>query len=191
MDNKNFNPQKLEKLNNPLRINEFPPELIVQRAKLENPKVIIDLGAGTAFYSVHFAQMFKNCTIYACDISDIMIRWMDSNIVPDYNNIVTMIMDENHVPLEDSIADFLFMVNLHHELDSPEKTLTECYRLLKPDGAIAVSDWKKEKTSHGPSINKRYEPETIKRQLLKAGFISVDIYRDFPQNNLLIAKKQN
>ena len=189
MEQKRFNSQKLKKLNNPIRLKALPPEFIAKKAKVENPKVIIDLGAGTGFYSTPFAEMYLQCKIYACDISDIMIDWMQENISPKYGNIIPLKMEDNSVPLSNNIADFLFMINLHHELDSPDKTLTECYRLLKPKGKIAISDWKKENTEHGPSIELRYEANEIKKQLINAGFDNICIHTELPSNYLIIAEK--
>ncbi len=186
-----FNPQKLELLNNPVRLKEFPPVFIVRQIALENPDVIIDLGAGTGFFSIPFSDIYKKCKIYACDISDVMIDWMNQNILPKYDNIIPMKMENNHISLDNGIADFLFMVNLHHELDNPEKTLKECHRLLKPKGKIAISDWKKKKTKHGPPIDLRYKPNEVKKQLLEAGFDNINIDTGFLNNFLIIAEKQN
>lgn len=189
MTDKKFNPQKLDKLNNPERLKEFPADFIIQQTSLNNPKVIMDIGAGTALFSKSFAQKYSDCSVYACDISDIMIDWMKENIVHQYQNIIPVKMDENKTPLEDGIADFLFMVNLHHELDSPEKMLNECYRLLKPEGKIAISDWRKEETGHGPSLDIRYEPSQIIDQLNNIGFQKIKIFKEFPNNFLVIAQK--
>ncbi len=191
MEEKRFNPQNLERLNNPERIKDFPPNELIKYAELNNPEVMIDLGAGTGFFSAQFAEKFPECKVYACDISEIMVDWMIDNILPDYDNIVPMKMEDNQVPIDDEMADFLFTVNLHHELDSPEKTLKECYRLLKPGGKIAVSDWKKEDTGKGPSLDIRYEPKEVKKQLEEAGFINIDEHISFPNNFLLLAEKED
>jgi SAM-dependent methyltransferase len=189
MSNKRFDPKKLNKLNNPERLIEIPPEKIFQLAQLENPQVIIDYGAGTAFFSKAISKLFKKCKIYACDISEIMVDWMNNNIVPDFNNIFPIKMEDNKVPLKNEIADFLIMINLHHELDEPEKTLRECSRLLKNNSKIAISDWKKEDTKKGPALEIRYEPETIKLQLKNSGFDNINIHTDFTNNFLIIAEK--
>lgn len=45
-------------------------------------------------------------------------------------------MEERAVPLEDGLADLVYMINLHHELEAPEEILNESYRLLKENGKI-------------------------------------------------------
>ncbi len=184
-----FNPKKLELLNNPDRYKKLPPEIIIQNAELKNPSTIIDLGAGTGFYSIPFAKKFTACKVYACDISDVMTNWVKLNVVTKYNNIVAMQIDDNKIPLADGIADFVFMINLHHELSNPIQTLQECYRLINKNGKIAICDWKKKKSKQGPPLEIRCKPDEIAVQLNKVGFIVESINNNLTNNFLIIAKK--
>jgi ubiquinone/menaquinone biosynthesis C-methylase UbiE len=79
MDEKRFNPQKLHKLNNPDRLSDQPPEYIWNKLNLKNPNVLVDIGAGTGFFSIPFVGYTKRGKVFACDISDIMIEWMKNN----------------------------------------------------------------------------------------------------------------
>ncbi|MDD3876798.1 MAG: class I SAM-dependent methyltransferase [Bacteroidales bacterium] len=189
MVERRFNPSKLEKLNNPKRLDDFPVDDIIQLMNIKNPEIIIDLGAGTAFFSIPFAKSFPQCKIFAYDVSDIMIEWMEKNIVPKFNNIFPLKMEENNVPNDDNAADVVFMVNVHHELETPEKTLNECYRLLKQGGIIAISDWRKEVSDLGPSFELRCEPDVVKSQLQKSKFQDIKYFVNFPNNFLFIARK--
>lgn len=182
-----FNPDNLEKLNNPEREKIFPVEAVADMADLKDPKIIIDIGAGTGFFSIGFSKLFPDSKIYACDTSDKMVDWMKNNISM-YPSIIPTKMDDSKVPLNGGIADFIFMVNLHHELDYPDKTLEECYRLLKPGGKIAISDWKKEESDHGPAIEFRKTPEEVTNQLQKAGFKQLSTKKTLPNNFLIIGE---
>ncbi|HLF35253.1 MAG TPA: methyltransferase domain-containing protein [Cyclobacteriaceae bacterium] len=189
MEGKRFDPAKLHKLNNPERLKELPVARILELAKVERPEVIIDLGAGTGLFSIELAKIYPGSKIYACDISNIMINWMNEHIMMKYENIIPLRMEEYQVPLKDGIADFLLMINLHHELDEPVKTLTECHRILKPNGRLAISDWKKDRTEHGPPAEIRCDPGEIKEQLLNAGFNQINIHMEFVNNFLIAAEK--
>jgi len=189
MAEKRFDVTKLNKLNDPERLKDFPAEIILSLVNLENPQIIIDLGAGTGFFSISFSKLLKNCKIYACDISDIMINWMNENVTNQFNNILPLKMKDSNIPLSNEIADLLFMVNLHHELSNPIETLKECFRLLKPTGKIVISDWKKEISNRGPSFNLRYEPENVEMQLKETGFQVQSVLNHFPNNFLIIGVK--
>jgi ubiquinone/menaquinone biosynthesis C-methylase UbiE len=189
MGSKIFNPKKLDKLNNPRRLEALPPKLIAEKIKISNPSVIIDFGAGTGMFSKAFSEIYSECKIYACDIAKEMIEWMTENVVSEYENIIPVEMNGEEVPLESEVADIVLMINLHHELDDHIKVLNECKRLLKKNGKIVVSDWKKVKTESGPSLDIRIEDKVVKDQLLAAGFQNVEIFNEFINNYLVIAEK--
>ena len=150
---------------------------------------MLDIGAGTGFFSIPFFDFFKKGEIYACDVSEIMINWMKENVCPKYSNIIPVKMEEYYVPLDNNIADLILMINLHHELKNPEKMLTECSRLLKTGGKIAIIDWKKENMPYGPSIDLRYTTEEVKKHLLDTNFNKIEIYNELSKNFLIIAEK--
>ena len=189
MEERRFDVKNLDRLQNPERLKDFPVDIVFNLAKLSNPHTIIDLGAGTGFFSIPFSTLIPECKIYACDISDVMIDWMKVHVSPIYNTIIPLKMEDSSVPLPDEIAEVLFMVNLHHELSNPDKTLKECYRLLKPKGKILISDWKKEHADRGPSYQQRYDTESVKKQVQENGFQYISVHTNFPNNFLIVGEK--
>ena len=190
MDEKKFDLKKLQKLNNPQRLIDIPPDYVWGKLNIEEPGVFVDIGNGTAFFSVAFLQKSKSSTIYACDSSEVMINWVKENIFPEYPNIIPVKTEEYSVPLDDGVADLVFMINLHHELDNPTLTLEECNRILKPDGKIFVVDWKKQDMPEGPPAKIRFLPEQVKEQLVNTGFKQVEIYNEL-QNHFLVVGANN
>jgi ubiquinone/menaquinone biosynthesis C-methylase UbiE len=170
---KRFDPRKLEKLNNPERLKEIPPQFIWEKLDLRECKTIVDFGAGTGFFSKSFLNMMKEGTVYAADISEIMVKWMNENISGTNRGIIPIVMKESSIPLEKSIADLVLMINLHHELDHPLNSLKEAGRLLKPGGRICIIDWKKEDMPFGPPLEIRCSIDEISQQLNLAGFTNI------------------
>lgn len=186
---KKFNPKKLEKLNNPARLEEIPPLFLWEKLNLDFCETIIDIGAGTGVFSRALGNFMNNGTVFAADISPVMIDWMKGNITDLSTNIKPILMDKSLVPLEDKIADLVLMVNLHHELDFPEDTLKEAFRLLKSNGKICIVDWKKEEMSSGPPFEIRCIVDDVKAQLEANNFRSVLIDNSLSKNFLIIAEK--
>ena len=184
-----FDPKKLQKLNNPQRLMDIPPDYVWGKLNIEKPGVFVDIGAGTAFFSVAFLQKSKLSTIYACDSSEVMINWVKENVSPKYPNIIPIKIKEQYVPLDDGIADLVFMINLHHELENPSLTVEESNRILKSDGKIFIVDWKRKDMPEGPPAKIRCWPEKVKKQLVNAGFKQVDIYNELQKHFLVVGKK--
>ena len=191
MNTKLFDPKKFEKLNDPIRLEHLPPVFIKEKLGINDARVILDIGAGTGFFSLHFANMFLDSKVYACDISEFMVSYMKDKVVPVNSRIHPMIMEHDTIPLGDGLADLIVMINLHHEIEDPQTILSECYRLLKPGGKIAISDWKKEYTGHGPALEIRFEIDEVEAQLEHAGFTGIKSFDELRYNFLVIAEKHN
>lgn len=189
MNDKKFDPKKLQKLNDPRRLTDIPPEYIRRRLTLKEPSVLVEIGAGTAFFSIAFLRQFTPSKIYACDISEAMIRWITENVSPEHPDIIPVKTEEHAVPLEDGVADLVFMINLHHELDDPMLTVKEACRLLKPGGEIFIVDWKKEEMPQGPPLAIRVSPDQVRAQLTASGFGHVAFFNEMPKHFLVTGKK--
>lgn len=189
MIEKKFDPAKLERLNNPERLLILPPAVLWESLGMANPEVLVDIGAGTAFFSVALLPYAEPSRIYACDLSQMMVDWVRDNIVPDYPQIIPVKSEEVGVPLDDTIADLVFMINLHHELDQPGQTLREAWRLLKPGGKVLIVDWRKQEMSEGPPVEIRCATDQVMAQLADAGFTNVTLSHGLAKHFLLTAEK--
>ena len=189
MHEKKFDPKKLQKLNNPKRLVDIPPAYICSKLGLESSEVVVEIGAGTAFFSIAFLEALNPSTLYASDLSDTMIHWVEENVSPTYPQIIPVKNEEHSVPLDDGIADLVFMIALHHELEDSSQMLLEAYRMLKSGGTIFIVDWKKEDMPEGPPAAIRCVPEDVRDQLTASGFGDVAIYDALPKHFLVTGKK--
>ncbi|MCB2217742.1 class I SAM-dependent methyltransferase [Desulfofustis glycolicus] len=187
MSEKRFNPKKLHKLNNPKRLHDLPPDYLWAKADLQATEVLVDIGAGTGFFSIPFVPLTKR--LYACDISEIMLDWLRENVCPHYPSIIPVKMEMQAVPLPDQLADLVYMINLHHELDDPAILLRECWRLLKDGGKLLIVDWKKQEMAEGPPAQIRCLPSKVKDDVVRAGFRNGVVDEALAKHFLLVAEK--
>jgi predicted O-methyltransferase YrrM len=94
MSDKKFDPKKLQKLNNPRRLVDIPPEFIAGKLHTGKPDVMIEIGAGAGFFCIPFLERLKPSTVYACEISDAMIDWMKENVSSKYPDIMVVKSEE-------------------------------------------------------------------------------------------------
>ncbi|MBS3806737.1 MAG: class I SAM-dependent methyltransferase [Bacteroidales bacterium] len=188
MEGFKFDPAKLEHLNDPQRLKDIPPGVIWKPLAVDRPETVIDLGAGTGFFSVRFAEMKGVKKVYALDISEAMIEYIHREVSPLHPRIEPVQMEESVIPLPDDIADVLVMINLHHEFHDPHALLKECARVLKPEGRLAVVDWKKKDTAHGPPVSKRYREDEVIKQLETVPFSSIRTHQELPNHFLIVAE---
>ena len=189
-ESKKFDPKKLAKLNDPKRLEYLNHDLIWEKAGLKDPSVAIDIGAGTGFFALLFSKKMKRGKLYACDISDEMLSWMKSNLpLESKGRVIPVKMEEGSVALPDDMADLVYMIDLHHELEEPLRVIRESRRLLKKGGKLLIIDWKKEQTPEGPPLEIRVTEETIESQMLKAGFRDIMKHTVLPYHYLLVGEK--
>lgn len=189
MSNKKFDPKKLKKLNNPQRLKDIPVDYILDQVGLQHNDVFVEIGAGTAFFSIAFMRHAQPEKLYACDISALMLEWIEENVVPDYPGIYPVQTKEVAIPLDDAIADLVFMIHLHHELESPQNTLDEAYRLLKTEGKVLIIDWKKEDMDEGPPTHIRCRVEDVKKQMERSHFKDIRFSSDLEKHFWVIGRK--
>ncbi len=189
MPGKKFDPKKLHRLNDPRRLLDIPPAFVCARLSGQRPDVLLEIGAGTGFFSVAFHRQCNAATTYACDLSPDMIKWMEENVSPQHPYIIPVKNQESAIPLAGGIADLVFMINLHHELEDQLLMLREAYRLLKTNGEIFIIDWKKRDMPQGPPVAIRWTPEAVAKQLRTAGFRNLRSCAELSKHFLVVGKK--
>lgn len=187
--NRVFDPKKLAKLNNPKRLELLPPKYLQEKINSNDLGVVVDVGAGTGYFTSALAEIYKRTAFYACDISHIMIDYMKQYVAHKYEGIIPLKMEDEHIDLSDSIADVVLSINLHHELDDPNVMLNESLRLLKSEGKIVIADFNKKDTGFGPPVEHRVSGETVQKQLIKSGFENVQLYDDLDVYYVVVGEK--
>ena len=168
MNNHKVDVKKLDALNNPERLSLMNLDEIFKALNMNEKSILVDLGAGTAFFSKVFLDRIKDSKCYALDISKYMINYITENIVLTLNDrLEAKLMEESIIPLKTELADLLFMILLFHELDTPLDTLKESYRVLKIGGKIFIADWKEGENPHAVS------KDFISNNLKATGFSNI------------------
>ena len=192
-----FDPSRLDRLNDPSRTRFMDIGLVWEGFAVERPHCVVDLGAGTGFFAVRFAPfMAPGGRIHACDSSQFMVDWMKANLTPpQLESVLPTLVGESAIDLPDKSVDLLYMINVHHELEDPGRTLREARRLLRPKAPVAIIDWKKEETvfegeSHGPPLARRVEPAEIRRSLDAGGLTDIRELDSLPLNSFIVARKR-
>ena len=185
-----FDGKNLDKLDSPERVERENMEVIWPLLAADEPQVLIDLGAGSGYFSRQFASKMPEGMIYACDSSPAMVQHMQQvlSAVPG-GTIRVVQVEEVRIPLDDGIADVVFMANLHHELADSSSSMREVFRLLRSGGTVCVEDWRDGVTANGPPPEVRVSEASIVANLLDAGFVGIVSHDVLPQHHLICGRK--
>src|SRR5215831_1740844 len=107
--------------------------------KLMPPMVIADLGAGEGTISQLMAQRAKK--VIAVDNSEKMVEF-GSELARTHGiaNLEYRLGDLEDVPIRTGTVDLAFFSQALHHAVHPEKAVSEAWRILKPNGRIAILD---------------------------------------------------
>ncbi|WP_462319090.1 class I SAM-dependent methyltransferase [Marinilabilia sp.] len=190
MEDKKFDPQLRDKLNNPERLVKLDPEKIWAFVDYKNPLQIFDIGAGTGYITQALSEKVPHARFEALDIEPIMVEEM-KKMFSGNSNIRPHLMERNQIEAPDDFADVVLMINLFHELNKPYKLLREIKRVLKPGGKLLIIDWAKkpEACESGPPLDHRIDEATITSLMIEADFSNILTTEDFTDHLGVIGTK--
>ena len=152
------------------------PVKIVAQLWLQHGQTVVDLGAGTGYYSFASSPFVASSGhIYAVDIQiDLLRRLKNEAINRKLNNVEIMIADLDSVhstKLRDGSADWVFLCNVLFMLKDKDIILKEASRILKPTGKLLIVDWKESFGGMGPQAQYVVNEEMAQKITLANGFV--------------------
>lgn len=146
-----FDPMHAPRLEDPSRLEALPPSSVIELMRLTGAETVVDYGAGTGIYTVHFAAAVPDGKVFAVEALPQLVELLRAKITPALEDRLCVCeTQDNVVPLDDGEADRVVMVDvLHHLHDQPE-ALEEVVRVLRPGGLFVVVDWGDTERPVGP-----------------------------------------
>ncbi len=171
-----FDPAKIERLLSPERRERMDPDRFLEALELRPGMVVADVGAGPGFFTLPVAsKVGPGGLVYALDVEPTMLeRLRERAAEAGIGNIGTLVAEEDRLPLPDQTVDIALMFLVLHECSDRRALLREVARILRPDGFVAVAEWRKDEESKGPPAAERLSAEEIAADLRAAGFRRIE-----------------
>ena len=175
-----FNIKSLDKLDNPKRRQQMPPEETLRKFHFDKSGTLLDIGCGIGYFSIPATNVLSQGNVIGLDIMPEMINIAKERAINIYN-IEFLKSEEYSFPIKDDSIDYIFISNVIHEIEDKHKYFNEIKRVLKTDGLLCIIDWEKKETKMGPSINERISKEDMIKICTSSNFThleDVDINMD-------------
>ena len=143
---------------------------------LEKEEVFLDLACGNGQYSLAVANYIGDAgRIYAVDLWEEGIASLQrESDLRSLGQIKPSVADiSQRIPLDDKSVDICLMATVLHDLiedGTDAGALAEVTRVLKPQGRLALIEFKKIDGPPGPPVTVRLSPEESQKHLQPYGF---------------------
>lgn len=174
-------------LNRPERLQEENPEEMLTQLGVKEGMTVCDMGCGDGYYTLELAKRVgPKGKVYAVDIQPEMLQELSRRCERFDLKNVDMVLGVPHDPkLPDGEVDLILMVDVYHEFSNPVEMLSAMRRSLKPDGRIALVEFRGE----DPQVPIKAEHKMTKKQILKEyqanRFRLVEQYDRLPWQHLM------
>lgn len=152
---------------------QHPAQVIALLGDIEGQS-IIDIGAGTGYFSFRLAE--KGAQVIAADVDERFLNYIKDKKSRSGDTLVTPTLVEYDDPLlGDSSIDHAIIVDTYHHIEDRVLYFNKVLKGLKESGTLMVVDFKKVETAHGPPVHIRISQEDVANELRQAGFKEIEI----------------
>lgn len=125
---------------------EENPELAMRLIQVRRGQTVADLGAGSGYYTVRLAKAVgPSGRVYAVDIQQGMLDLLQRAVAREQLTNVTPVLGAADDPrLPQASLDLVLMVDVYHELSSPQVTLAKLKEAIKPGGRLVLLEYRAE-----------------------------------------------
>lgn len=155
---------------------------LIAALELKPGQMVCDLGCGNGYYTLEMAPLIgPKGIVWAVDIQPEMLTMLGERAEKKgITNIQQVLGTVTDPKLPDGKIDLLLLVDVYHEFSNPEDMLREMRESLKPEGRIALVEYREE----DPEVPIKPLHKMSQQQVLKEykanGFKLVGQYDELP-----------
>ncbi len=153
------------------------PQKVLQYLGDLKGKSLVDIGAGTGYFSMKFAGNGAN--VIATDVSDEFQHYLKKRIEKDkISNIELRKTPYDSPLLKDREADIVFIANTYHHIENRTAYFSKVKEGIKAGGELIVVDYfsvELPKEVIAPPAEMRVSIDQVVFELRKAGFSSFEV----------------
>lgn len=196
MNKRECNPEQMERLakkveflDNSERRGDIPPEKLLHMLQIKNTDTILDVGAGTGYFTIPLAKKCLEGFAYALDIDADMLEIVKAKAEKEnLTNIKTFKGSIDEISLNDHSIDLVLASLVLHEVKSLSYSLQQIKRVLKPDGSFVCIEFeKKDSPLHN---HPRVSSVTMEQEMKTAGLKVTKILHPTDDIYIIFAKKK-
>ena len=164
------------------------PHEVIQALALKPDSIVADIGAGTGYFSARLAHFVPAGRVLAVDTEPDMVKYLAERARREGLKNMTAIAAKPDDPKLPQKADLVLLVDVYHHIENRERYFRRLGDSLKPDGHIAVIDFRID-SPDGPPKDARIPPESVQAELKTAGYELTQEHAFLPKQFFLVFRR--
>jgi SAM-dependent methyltransferase len=177
-------------LERPEREREEQPEHMLDVLELREGDTVADVGAGSGYYTERLARRVgARGRVIDTDIQPEMLAIIDRRVrEKGLTNVETVLAIPSDARLPAGAIDLVLMVDVYHELPEPLVTLQQIARALRPNGRLALVEFRAEDPNVPIKTEHKMTLPQIEKELGAGSFRIDHVDESLPWQRVVIAK---
>lgn len=177
-------------LERPERRREERTDLVIKGMQLESDAVVVDLGAGSGYFSFRIGPSVSQGRVLAVDIQPEMLQVIERRKLQDgISNIETILGSETSPNLPAAAVDAVLMVDAYHEFSHPREMMLALVEALRPGGRVFLVEYRAEDPSIAILPLHKMTEAQARLEMEAVGLEFVENRAMLPQQHFLVFRK--
>lgn len=172
------------------RQREERTDLLLSRLEIDADDVVVDLGAGTGFFTFPIAAKVPQGKVLAVDIQPQMLDIIIARAARgNVRNVQSILATETNPNIPENSADWVLMVDAYHEFSHPREVMEGIVKGLRPGGLVVLVEYRKEDDFVPIKPLHKMSERQARKELSAAGLVFVRNDDYLPQQHVLVFRK--
>ncbi len=178
----------IKRFESPARDAYQQPEKVLQYLGDIKGKTIMDIGAGSGYFSVKLAE--QGAQVIAADVNDEFQAYIQERITQNgLTNIKLRKIPYDSPNLKDQEMDMVFVVNTYHHIEQRPNYFKQVKQGTKAEGKLVIIDFFKSDLPVGPPADHKISIDRVVAELKEAGYTTFEVEVDvLPYQYIIQAK---
>lgn len=169
------------------RVAEERTDLLLASLPLKPDDVVVDLGAGTGFFSLPMAARVPRGNVLAVDIQPEMLEIIGRRTTAaGLHNVETILATETDPHLPPGGVDLVLLVDAYHEFAYPREVMQQIARALRPTGKVILVEYRGEDPSVPIKELHKMTQRQAREELAAVGLNWIETRDMLPQQHFMV-----
>jgi FkbM family methyltransferase len=172
------------------REQEERTDLLIKNMNLKPADVVVDLGAGTGYFSFPMARQLTQGKVLAVDIQPEMLKLIQQRKQRlNIDNIQTLLATETQANIPIESADVVLLVDAYHEFSYPREVMESVVKGLKSGGRVVLVEYRGEDRNVPIKRLHKMSQKQAKKEMRAVGLVWQKPDNYLPQQHVMIFTK--